>query len=193
MPLPILFLPFAVAAAQPSMTAAVPAAPPRAVSHRARRMFVSPMGEPFTADRGGDALAVWFGQADRNRDGAISKDEMQQDAERFFAKLDVNHDGEIDPDEITRYETQIAPSNRRSLGLLPISEPVATADSNFNRGVTLNEFRTASEKRFGALDLDRRGLLTLDRLEDIRPEGPAREKRDDASRPHLDPNADSGG
>jgi Ca2+-binding EF-hand superfamily protein len=193
MPLPILFLPFAVAAAQPSTTAAVPAAPPRAVSRRARRMFVSPMGEPFTADRGGDALAVWFGQADRNHDGTISKDEMQQDAERFFATLDVNHDGEIDPDEITRYETQIAPANRRSLGLLPISEPVATADSNFNRGVTLNEFRTAADKRFGALDMDKRGLLTLDRLEDIRPEAPARQRNDPNAPQHLDPNADSGG
>ena len=182
MPLPALILTFAAAAAQPSP----------AGSHRFDRLFISPMGEPFIAQHG-DALADWFGQADRNHDGAISKDEMQQDAERFFATLDVNHDGEIDPDEITRYETQIAPSNRRSLGLLPISEPVATADSNFNRGVTLNEFRTAADKRFGALDLDRRGLLTLDRLAEIRPEGPAREKRDDASRPHLDPNADSGG
>ena len=189
MPLPLLIL--ALAAAAPPPTAAnLP--PPRAVSHRARRMFVSPMGEPFTADHGGDALAVWFGQADHNRDGGISKDEMQQDAERFFVTLDVNHDGEIDPDEITRYETQIAPANRRSLGLLPISEPVATADSNFNRGVTLNEFRTAADKRFAALDLDKRGLLTLDRLEDIRPEGPPRQKSD-PSRPHLDPNADSGG
>lgn len=191
MPLSILILPLAAAAAQPAVATAVPASPP-IVSRRPRRLFVSPMGEPFSADRGGDALADWFGQADRNRDGAISKDEMEQDADRFFATLDTNHDGEIDPDEITRYETQIAPSNRRGLGLLPLSEPVTTADSNFNRGVSLNEFRSAADKRFAALDLDHRGQLTLDVLERIRPEGPPRE-RTDPDQPHMDPNADSGG
>ena len=191
MPLSILILPFVAAAAQPAVATAVPAAPP-SVSRRSRRLFVSPMGEPFTAERGGDALADWFVQADRNRDGAVSKDEMEQDADRFFATLDVNHDGEIDPDEITRYETQIAPANRRSLGLLPLSEPVTTADSNFNRGVSAGEFRIAADKRFAALDLDRRGRLTLDALERIRPEGPARQ-RNDPDQPHLDPNADTGG
>jgi hypothetical protein len=191
MPLPILFLPLAAAAAQPSVAATVPAPSPSVARH-SRRLFVSPMGEPFTAERGGDALADWFAQADRNRDGAISKDEMEQDADRFFATLDVNRDGEIDPDEITRYETQIAPANRRSLGLLPISEPVTTADANFNRGVSLNEFRAAAEKRFAALDFAKLGRLTLDILEDIRPESPARQ-RSDPDQPHLDPNADTGG
>ena len=161
----------AAAAPQP---ATAPAAIP---SHPFRRMFVSPMGEPFTAERGGDALASWFQQADRNRDGALTRVEMEQDAERFFGMLDVNHDGEIDPDEITRYETQIAPRNRRSLGLLALSQPVTAADSNFNRGVTLSEFRVAADKRFGALDLSRRGVLTLPLLAEIRPEGPARKRR----------------
>ena len=150
------------------------------------------MGEPFTAERTGDALAAWFQQADRNRDGALTRAEMEEDAERFFGTLDLNHDGEIDPDEITRYETQIAPSNRRALGLLALSEPVTAADSNFNRGISLTEFRSAADKRFAALDFDRRGLLTFDRLAQIRPEGGVRQKRDyDAA--HLDPNADTGG
>ena len=101
MPLPALILFFAAAAAQPS-TAAGP--------HRFSRLFISPMGEPFLAQHG-DALADWFGQADRNHDGQVTSDEMQQDADRFFAALDTNHDGEIDPDETTRYETVIAPGN----------------------------------------------------------------------------------
>ena len=175
----------AVAAPQP----AAATAPSRVASHPFRRLFVSPMGEPFTSEGGGDALAAWFQQADRNRDGALTRAEMEQDAERFFAILDVNRDGEIDPDEITRYETQIAPQNRRSLGLLALSQPVTAADSNFNRGVTLSEFRVAADKRFGALDLDKRGLLTLDRLAEIRPAGPARQKRDfnAPTRPTTDP------
>ena len=186
MPLSLLIVALTAAAAAPQPTAAT--APARIASHPFRRLFVSPMGEPFTSDRGGDALADWFRQADRNRDGSLTRDEMEQDAERFFALLDVNRDGEIDPDEITRYETQIAPSNRRSLGLLPLSEPVAAADSNFNRGISLTEFRTAADKRFGALDIDRRGLLRLERLAQIRPEGATRQKRDFDAPPHLNPN-----
>ncbi len=68
------------------------------------------MGEPFRASgRDDDTLADWFRQADRNHDGQLTLEEMQADADRFFALLDVNHDGEIDPDEITRYETVVAP------------------------------------------------------------------------------------
>jgi Ca2+-binding EF-hand superfamily protein len=160
-------------------------------------MFVSPMGEPFRAARGGDALAMWFQQADRNHDGYLTLDEMQQDAERFFATLDTNHDGEIDPDEITRYETVVAPeiSNGREtpmdleqghrgaarFGLLDLPEPVASADADFNRGVSLNEFRQAAAKRFAALDLDQRGRLTLAGLELVRPAAEPEEHKPDSS------------
>jgi Ca2+-binding EF-hand superfamily protein len=68
------------------------------------------MGEPFRSeDVNADNVATWFAQADRNHDGALTVDEMQADASRFFDTLDTNHDGEIDPDELTRYETEIAP------------------------------------------------------------------------------------
>jgi hypothetical protein len=160
-------------------------------------MFVSPMGEPFRAERGGDALAMWFQQADRNHDGYLTLDEMQQDAERFFATLDTNHDGEIDPDEITRYETVVAPeiSNGREtavdleqghrgaarFGLLDLPEPVASADTDFNRGISLAEFRQAAAKRFAALDFDQRGRLTLAGLELVRPAAEPEEHKPDSS------------
>jgi Ca2+-binding EF-hand superfamily protein len=187
MSLSALILALSAAAAQ-----APAAAPIHVPSHPFRRLFVSPMGEPFTGDRGGDALASWFQQADRNRDGSLTKAEMEQDAERFFATLDLNRDGEIDPDEITRYETQIAPTNRRSLGLLALSQPVTAADSNFNRGVTLSEFRAAADKRFGALDLDKRGVLRLERLAEIRPDGPTRQRRDFNAPPRQPSSTDPG-
>jgi hypothetical protein len=182
---------FAAAAAQPATPVAM-ASIPQAVLHR-RRLFVSPMGEPFTGGQSGDALAEWFKQADRNHDGVISSDEMSQDAERFFATLDVNHDGEIDPDEIYRYETAIAPQNRRALGLLQLSEPVSSADSNFNRGVSLQEFQVAAQHRFAALDLDHQGKLTLAALEAIKPPPAERDKRDPDAPQQLDANADTGG
>jgi len=72
--------------------------------------FISPMGEPFRAGvTGDDPFARWFHQADRDRDGMLTADEMHADAERFFAILDSNHDGEIDPEELDIYESEIAP------------------------------------------------------------------------------------
>jgi hypothetical protein len=188
---PALILSFAAVAAQPAAPVAM-ASVPQAALHR-RRLFVSPMGEPFTGGQSGDALAEWFRKADSNHDGILSSDEMAQDAERFFVTLDVNRDGEIDPDEINRYETAIAPQNRRSLGLLQLSEPVSSADSNFNRGVSLQEFRVAAQRRFAALDLDHQGRLTLAALEGIKPPPAERGKRDPDAPKEIDAEADTGG
>src|SRR6478752_5442047 len=157
------------------------------------RLFISPMGEPFYGRTlGEDGLAVWFAQADRNHDGMITVEEMTADADRFFLALDRTHDGEIDPDDIDYYE-QVVPQIRAHtmvyasttpggdveehadsetsagrLGLLQIPEPVASADSNFNRGVSPQEFRDAAVKRFLLLDAGHSGKLTLPELQNIR-------------------------
>ena len=207
MPLPALIVPFlmSVAAAEepPIIVKAYPWAP-----------FISPMGEPFRARTvSDDTLALWFGQADRNRDALLTPDEMQADADRFFATLDSDRDGEIGPEELIRYEWEVAPDiqvnarvkrapgetiakprqsraedndgegnfkRRRAAvtvrglqggaryALLNIPEPVAAADADFNRGITLNEFRQAAAARFQLLDSGRHGRLTLPELQALR-------------------------
>jgi hypothetical protein len=66
--------------------------------------------------------------------------------------------------------------------LLNIPEPVAAADTDFNRGVSLEEFRQAALARFALLDTAHQGRLTLAQLEAI-PHAPdtsgRRHKRDD--------------
>lgn len=197
---PLLLSLVQVPAAAP---AAQPPAAPVSAFHHARRLFISPMGEPFrSSSRDDDTLADWFEQADKNHDGRLTIEEMQQDAERFFAILDVNHDGEIDPDEVAHYENVVAPEVRTGehyslaaidgggrtpgffrggddthqgagrYGLLDLPEPVVSADSDFNRGVSLAEFRQAAVQRFLALDLDHHGYLTLAGVETIRPAPP---------------------
>lgn len=84
--------------------------PPIIVTQRPWAPFISPMGEPFrTSSIGDNPLARWFSQADRNRDGMLTSDEMTADAERFFQTLDRNRDKEIDPEELAIYESEIAP------------------------------------------------------------------------------------
>jgi Ca2+-binding EF-hand superfamily protein len=60
--------------------------------------------------------------------------------------------------------------------LLNMPEPVAAADADFNRAITLQEFRAAAAERFQLLDKSRQGRLTLAQLEAM-PHAPSGEKR----------------
>ena len=202
-----------------ALLAAAPASQPITVTGHAWAPFISPMGEPFRArTRTDDTLMLWFTRADTNGDGAITPEEMQADANRFFATLDTNGDGEIDPEELVNYEWEVAPDvqlssktrlapgeslqtrekrrrdadlaaldddkdfprrrGKRSkqgnlegaarYGLLNLPEPVAAADADFNRGVSLQEFRLAAAARFRLLDTSRQGRLTLPQLQEVR-------------------------
>src|SRR5205085_12630499 len=158
-----------------------------------------------------------FNQADHNRDGILTADEMQADATRFFGTLDLNHNGQIDPVELVQYEWELAPEIqvnsklKRSPGetapapkqkpaeeslaetsalrggarwideelqggaryaLLNIPEPVAAADADLDRAITLSEFRQAAVQRFQLLDTGHLGRVSLAQLESMRPIDP---------------------
>lgn len=46
-------------------------------------------------------------------------------------------------------------------GLLNTPQPVISADADFNRGITIDEFRMAASVRFDAIDTAKAGVLTL--------------------------------
>ena len=231
------FLLFLAAMAAPAASA------PITVKGHQWAPFISPMGEPYRAHtKDDDTLADWFYRADSNRDGVITSDEMEADADRFFQTLDTDHNGEIDPDELANYEYEIAPDiqvnsrterkpgdpapivradiddpdlddppsradikreqrKRRREGadalgfggapqggarysLLNIPEPVAAADTDFNRVITREEFREAAAARFALLDASHQGRLTLMQLEAL-PHAPTFDKH----RPKFDKDA----
>jgi hypothetical protein len=68
--------------------------------------------------------------------------------------------------------------------LLNIPEPVAAADTDFNRAITLDEFRAAAIERFQLLDTAHQGRLTLAQLEAWLPRLPP-----DGHRPKRNPDA----
>lgn len=53
--------------------------------------------------------------------------------------------------------------------LLNLPEPVAAADSDFNRAITLQEFKQAALDRFQLLDKKHEGRLTMQELEALKP------------------------
>ena len=201
------------------IAAAAPEEPPITVRGYPWAPFISPMGEPFRSRTPTESpISRWFAQADRNRDGVLTADEMQADADRFFARLDSNLDGAIDPQEIKTYEWEIAPDvqvnsewkkprgevaakleptddrlpddierkrhdwrdgyrpdglqGAARYGLLNMPQPVASADADFNRLVTQQEFREAAATRFKLLDAQGQGRITLAELETRLPERP---------------------
>jgi Ca2+-binding EF-hand superfamily protein len=79
-------------------------------------------------------------------------------------------------------------------GLLQIPEPITSADADFNRGVSALEFKNAAVQRFGLLDINHTGRLTLPELQRI--QGAARSAfRRNVNRgtpaPQLDPQGDT--
>ena len=67
--------------------------------------------------------------------------------------------------------------------LLNIPEPVAAADADFNRGISLAEFRQAAQERFLLLDRNHQGKLSLADLEAMKAAlpTPGRPKKVDAN------------
>lgn len=131
----------------------------------------------------------WFAAADTNHDGRVDRAEMIADADRWFAKVDRNGDGEIDPAEMAIYERDTVPevsiyertamdrakvATARKKGkpipygtpvgaarfaLLNIPHPLASADTDFNRGVTRAELEAVATAAFAQLAQGQPALL----------------------------------
>lgn len=77
-------------------------------------------------------------------------------------------------------------------GLLEIPEPVSSADADFNRGVSAQEFRNAAIQRFQLLDVAHTGRLTLSELEGIRQAAISASKRPPVTKPDLNDDGSPG-
>jgi Ca2+-binding EF-hand superfamily protein len=176
---------------------------------RDRDGFLTPAEMQADADR-------FFATLDSSGDGQIDPDELAHYEWEIAPEIQVMSRTRRTPgqpvekakasDEDSRRERERDRQKRReegyaSLGirgelqgaarysLLNIPEPVAAADIDFNRAITLDEFRQAALSRFQLLDSGGQGRLTLVQLEAI-PHAPSadrkRQKWDkDASDPRI--------
>lgn len=123
----------------------------------------------------------FFARLDGNSDGQIDPEEMKVYEWEVAPEVQVNSNwkrprgdsGRRRKDDHDGYHADGLQGAAR-YALLNIPQPVAGADADFNRLVTLSEFRLAASYRFKLLDSQQLGRLTLQELEaqlPTRPEG----------------------
>lgn len=155
------------------------------------------------ADRNRDGILVlgefmadaerFFARIDLNHDGQIDPDEMVQYEWEFAPEIQVN--AKLQRARAAPGAGEDAPKRRLRRGqgeeaydpdalqgaaryaLLNIPQPVAAADADLNRAVSLDEFRNAATARFRILDVGQRGQLNLRDLEAMLPKLPPPGKR----------------
>ena len=88
---------------------------------------------------------------------APPKAESDDDNDRARAKRRRDNNADYGPQGAARY------------ALLNLPEPVAAADADFNRAITLAEFKQAALDRFQLLDKRHEGRVTLQELEAMKP------------------------
>jgi Ca2+-binding EF-hand superfamily protein len=136
----------------------------------------------------------FFSSLDANHDGEIDPDELDHYEWDIAPEIQVNSrtrrpPGRVAPTALPSDDDENQPRERRRnrrdeddtslglhgalqgaarYGLLNIPEPVASADADFNRAVSLEEFRQAAVERFQLLDSSHQGKITLAQLEAMR-------------------------
>ena len=128
--------------------------------------------EEFRAD-----FAAFFKQLDVNNDGEIDGLELaryeQVVAPEVLPRL-AQVQGGFPGERPGADQRRLAEAPRQRGGgfydgapefsLLNVSEPVSSADLNFDGKVSLQEYMTAADRRFDQLDKEHNGYLTLDTL-----------------------------
>ena len=129
----------------------------------------------------------FFARLDDNHDGQIDPDEMRAYEYEVAPEIQVNSEWRRQRGEISKQPVDEDGHRREDshdgyrayglqgaarYGLLNMPQPVASADADFNRAVTLSEFRLAAAKRFALLDGQGQGRITLPELETRLPTRP---------------------
>ena len=195
-----LIMSAAQAEGQPITVTGYPWAPfisPMGEPFRPVRQNEPPIARWFNrTDRNGDRAITpeemqadadrFFARLDTSRDGKIDPEEMKSYEWEIAPEIQVNSEwrrtrledrAEPRADEPRRDDEHDGYRTDGLLGaaryaLLNIPQPVASADADFNRLITLEEFRRAASQRFNLLDADRLGRLTLPQLEARQPARP---------------------
>ena len=161
----------------------------------------------------------FFAKLDTNHDGQIDPDELVAYEWELAPEIQVNSRArrargepppkvdkraeerrdDIDDDAATKgwtrgreREANLGPQGAARYALINMPEPVAAADADFNRVVTLEEFRQAAAERFAILDTKHQGRLDLEGLRALLPPSPALAKHQKPAKDKNDTRVGSG-
>ena len=147
-----------------------------------------------------DAERYFTQVLDINHDGQIDPDELVRYEWQVAPEIQINSrfrharapgepppkeekeqsadqpDGDRKVRDRDRYKLDDGPQGAARYSLLNLPEPVAAADADFNRSITLEEFKQAALDRFQLLDKKHQGRVTLQDLEALKPVLPANGK-----------------
>ena len=123
----------------------------------------------------------FFARLDTDHDGEIDPDELAHYEWQVAPEIQVNsrlrkeRGQKPDPTDeakerrrAKRGDDRLDPQGAARYALLNIPQPVAAADLDLNRGVSVIEFKEAATYRFGLLDTAKQGKLSLNQLEALR-------------------------
>jgi len=119
----------------------------------------------------------FFATLDTNRDGEIDPEELVNYEWQVAPEIQANsrlrrQRGEKPPPDASEQKRSSkennGPQGAARYSLLNIPEPVAAADANLDRGISLAEFRQAAAERFQLLDHGHQGRIALTDLESMR-------------------------
>ena len=141
-----------------------------ACSGLADRPKVGPGGAPTTRSTELAVQQKLLGAYDLDKDGSLSRDELEAGLKKDFADIDTNHDGRLSAAEVA------VENDRRWRVDGPQSTPLI--DWNHDGWVDLDEFANATRTLFGQLDTDVNGVLTRQEMR-----GPGENDRPAPGRP----------
>jgi hypothetical protein len=108
------------------------------------------LAAPASAQRGGD----WFGPADADRDGVVTRDEFMQYRDANFARLDRNGDGVVSPADFPRL------ASFKPNAFARLTDALGGADHNGDGAISRAELAQASPVIFDRADADRDHRVT---------------------------------
>lgn len=128
-------------------------------------MFVALLGASLLAgtahaQNAGGMMAA----ADANKDGAISKEELQAQSDARFAEMDKNKDGKIAADE--------RPAGGQGGGGGGGGFGLGRADTDGDGAISQAEMRASTDQRFARMDANSDGKIDATEMQNMRGRGP---------------------
>ncbi|MCM0043514.1 MAG: EF-hand domain-containing protein [Burkholderiaceae bacterium] len=113
--------------------------------------------------QGKDARMPMFGLFDENKDGKLSRDEVQKGVDKMFADIDANKDGTISQDEMRAHHKTMHDKMQSQM-----QERWKAADKDGDGALSRAEVDAAKmpmlSRDFDKFDADKDGKLTADEM-----------------------------